>query len=250
MIAKRTREWQDIYKPFLEETIMRYLLPFLAALLLPGAAAAADSFLARCDRDMAPVLEVKAEEAEFDLSSSVSSKVLNTRGSYASANQLTMGLTSGTNRTEITIDAPGLRDTATGRECVSPHIYVDMAYKPLQVFVAREFHQQSCAYRTVYEHEMRHVQIYRDNLPVLERKVREALQQRYGTHALIIPAGAPANAGIDQLQKDVDTWLRPYIKELLADVEHQQTLLDTPEEVFRLSHACLGEIEKAMGSSF
>lgn len=226
---------------------MRYLLPFLAALLLPGAALAADdSFMARCERDMKPVLEVQAHETEFDLSSALSSKVLNTRGSYASANQLTLGMTSGTHRTEITIDAPGLRDIASGRECVSPHIYVDLAYKPLQVFVAREFHQQSCAYRTVYEHEMKHVQVYRDNLPLLEKKVREALEQRYGAHPMYVSAGT----GIDRLQDDVDTWLRPYIKGLLADVEHQQTLLDSPEEVFRLSHACLGEIERAMGSSF
>ncbi len=225
---------------------MRYLFSLLAALLLPGLAMAADDFAARCERDMKPVIEVQAHEANFDLSSSVSSKVLNTKGSYASVNQLTLGMTSGTHRTEITVDAPGLRDGASGRECVSPHIYVDLAYKPLQVFVAREFHQQSCAYRTVYEHEMRHVQVYRDNLPILEKKVREALVQRYGGHPMYVPAGT----GIDKLQADVDDWLRPYIKGLLADVEHQQTLLDSPEEVYRLSHACLGEIERAMGSSF
>lgn len=226
---------------------MRHLLILLAALLLPGAAMAADdSFQARCEREMKPVLEVQAHEATFDLSNTVSSKVLNTRGSYASVNQLTLGMTSGTHRTEITIDAPGLRDNATGRECISPHIYVDLAYKPLEVFVAREFHQQSCAYRTVYEHEMRHVKVYRDNLPILEQKVRAALEQRYGTHPMYVQA----DTGLDKLQADVDSWLRPYIKQLLADVEHQQTLLDSPDEVFRLSHACLGEIEKAMGSSF
>jgi hypothetical protein len=231
---------------FLTETIMRHLLSFLVALLLPGAALAAEDFMSRCERDMKPVLEVHAHEANFDVNSTVSSKVLNTRGTYASVNQLTLGMTSGTNRTEITIDAPALRDIASGRECVSPHIYVDLAYKPLQVFVAREFHQQSCAYRTVYEHEMRHVQIYRDNLPILEKKVRAALQQRYGTHPMYLPA----DTGLDRLQSDIDSWLRPYIKDLLADVERQQVALDSPEEAYRLSHACLGEIEKAMGSSF
>lgn len=225
---------------------MRCLLTFLVALLLPGAATAAEDFMSRCERDMKPVLDVQAHEANFDLSSAVSSKVLNTRGTYASVNQLTLGMTSGTSRTEITIDAPALLDAASGRECVSPHIYVDLAYKPLQVFVAREFHQQSCAYRTVYEHEMRHVQIYRDNLPTLQKKVLEALRQRYGTHPMYLPP----NTGLDRLQTDVDGWLRPYIKDLLADVERQQVALDSPEEVFRLSHACLGEIEKAMGSSY
>jgi hypothetical protein len=226
---------------------MRHLLPLLAVLLLPGAALAADDdFMARCEREMKPVLEVHAHEAQFELTSTLSSKVLNTRGTYSSVHQLTLGLTSGTSRTEITIDGPALRDRANGRECVSPRIYVDLQYKPLQVFVAREFHSQSCAYRTVYEHEMRHVQVYRDNLPLMEQKVKAALDQRYGTHPLYLPLGA----GLDRLDSDVDTWLRPYIKELVAEVERKQVELDGPDEVFRLSHACLGEIERAMGSSF
>ncbi|MGZ5202798.1 MAG: hypothetical protein ACXWC4_23795 [Telluria sp.] len=219
----------------------------LAALLLPcPLLAAAGDFTDRCEREMKPVLEVHAHEADFDVVSVVASRVLNTRVSDGSASHMTLGMTSGTHRTEITLDAPALRDNASRRECVSPRIYVDLAYKPLQVFVAREFHQQSCAYRTVYAHEMRHVQVYRDNLPVLERRVRDALEQRYGKRPLYLPA----EAGIKQLETDVDTWLRPFIKELLADVERQQAALDSPEEIFLLSHACLGEVEAAMGSSF
>lgn len=219
----------------------------LATLFLacPVVAAASD-FTDRCEREMKPVLEVQAHEANFDVVGVVASRVLNTRVSDGSASHMTLGMTSGTNRTEITLDAPALRDPATGRDCISPHIYVDLAYKPLQVFVAREFHEKSCAYRTVYAHEMKHVQVYRDNLPVLEKLVHEALVKRYGDKPLYVAA----DKGIDKLESDVDTWLRPYIKGLLADVERQQAALDNPDEVFRLSHACLGEVERAMGSSF
>ncbi|GAB3400273.1 hypothetical protein NX774_09935 [Massilia agilis] len=221
-------------------------LALACTLALPCAAHAADDFIARCEREMKPVFEVRAREAKFDLSTSLSSRVLNTKVSYGAAAQLTMGMTSGTHRTEIGIDGPSMLDAAHRRECVAPRIYVDLAYEPLRVFVAREFHQQSCAYRTVYEHEMRHVQVYRDNLPVLERHVREALEQRYAGRPLY---GAPGT-GLARLESDVDNWLRPFIKAELAAVERQQLALDSPEETFRLSHACLGEVEAAMGSSF
>jgi hypothetical protein len=195
---------------------------------------------------MKPVLEVHAHETQFDVFGNLSSTVLNSRVNYARASQLTLGMTSGTTRTEILIDAPSLQDKSGKRECASPHIAVDLSYNPLQVYVAREFHKESCAYRTVYEHEMRHVQVYRDNLPVLEKRVRDALEQRYGAHPMY---GAPGSA-IDRLQDDVDHWLRPFIRDQLAEVEHQQTLLDSPEETYRLSQACLGEVRQAMGSSF
>lgn len=227
---------------------MRMLVVLCAALLLPCAARASlsDAFEQRCEREMKPVLEVQAAEASFDLSNTVPSKVLNTRLTYASASQFTLGMTTGTSRVEIALDAPALHDPASLRECASPRVYVFLSYSPVQVFVAREFHQQSCAYRTVYAHEMKHVQVYRDNLPLLERRVREALLQRYGDRPRY---GAPG-AGLAQVERDVDEWLRPFIKGLLAQVERQQVLLDTPEESFRLSHSCLGEVEGAMGSSF
>jgi hypothetical protein len=230
------------------EAVMRNAVVLCVALLLPGAAraAVAEGFETRCEREMRPVLEVRAREATFDLTNTVSSKVLNARLTYASSSQLTLGMTSGTSRIEIALDAPALRDRSGIRECVSPRVYVDLSYSPLRVFVAREFHEKSCAYRTVYTHEMQHVQVYRQHLPLLEQRVREALQQRYGDRPLYSAAGT----GLKRLERDVDEWLRPFIKDRMGDIERQQALLDTPEESSRLSHACLGEVESAMGSSF
>lgn len=227
---------------------MRQVVVLCTTLLLPLAARASlgDGFELRCEREMKPVLEVRAHEAQFGLSNAVPSKVLNTRVTYASSSQFTLGMTAGTSRTEIAIDAPGLHDVGGARECVSPRIFVELSYSPLQVYVAREFHEKTCAYRTVYNHEMRHVQVYRDNLPLLEQRVREALEQRYAGRPLY---GKPGT-GLQRVEQDVDDWLRPFIKAELADIERKQMLLDTPEESFRLSHSCLGEVESAMGSSF
>jgi hypothetical protein len=253
MLGKPGRQVQDIDVPHLTEIAMLKLPTALAALLLLGAPAAvhaavgADaSFKLRCEREMKPVLEVRAHEIKFNTSNTVSSRVLNTRGTYANASQMLMGMTSGSTRTEITVDGPALVDRAGTRECIAPRIAVDLAYSPMEVYVAREFNIHSCPYRAVYAHEMQHVQVYRESLPQIERHVREALAARYGERPLYAAAGD----GLDQLQADVDNWLRPFIKAELARVEVLQGSLDTQEETHRLSHACLGEVATAMGSSF
>lgn len=220
------------------------------ALLLPVEAGAspvaAGEFARRCERELKPVLEVTAHETQFDVHNSVSSWVLNTRSEHASTSHLLLGLTSSNVRSEILIDGPGLLDRSTARECIAPRISVDLSYNPLRVDVAREFHGNSCAYRTIYNHEMEHVRLYREQLPLVQRRLREELQRRYGNRPLFAPAGQ----ALDRLEADVDAWLRPLIRSELGEVERLQAALDTPEESARLSQACFGEVAAAVGSSF
>lgn len=225
-------------------------LALVAVLLLPGLACAspgADArFALRCEREMKPLLEVQAREIAFDVSNTVASRVLHKRASRATTSDLMLGLTSGSTRTEISFAGASLLDKATARECIAPHITVELAYTPVNVFVAREFPASSCSYREIYAHEMRHVDIYRANLPLVEAKVREELARRYGDRPLYAAAGQ----GFARLRDDVDGWLRPLVKAELAKVELQQVELDSPEETFRMSHACMGEVASTLGSSF
>lgn len=228
---------------------MRNFAAILAlAALLPGPAAASaadDPFVLRCEREMKPRLEVSVREAPFGVVNTVSSRRLNTRYRLASVSQMTIGLTASTTRTEISVNAPSLTAPGGARECASPRIYVDVSYDPLQVFVAREFNPYSCSYRAVYEHEMRHVALYRERLPQLEQTVRAELERHYGNRPLYAPAGA----ALRQLDAEVDAWLRPFVKGEVARIEALQLDLDTPEELFRLSHACHGELAGLLGSS-
>jgi hypothetical protein len=226
------------------------IVPLLIILLLfatPSAASAGTgSFEQRCEREMLPSFTVTSRDPGFKVHNTVSSHMLNTRGTYNVAGQAMMGMTASFTRAEVGIDGPSLRDLASGRECLAPHVSVDLAYVPLDVYIAREFHPLTCSYREVLAHEMRHVQMYRDNLPQIEKVVREELIKRYGNKPLYAPAGR----GLDELQKQVDEWLRPLIAAELAKIEVLQRGLDNPEENFRLSHTCMGEMETAMGSSF
>lgn len=225
-------------------------LALAAVLLLPGLACAspgADArFALRCEREMKPLFEVEAREIAFDLSNEVGSRVLHQRATHATTSDLMLGLTAGTTRTEISFGGASLLDKATARECIAPHITVELAYMPVSVFVAREFPASSCPYREIYAHEMRHIDIYRASLPLVAARVRDELARRYGDRPLYAAAGQ----GQERLRDDVDGWLRPLVKAELARVELQQVELDNPEETFRMSHACMGEVASRLGTSY
>lgn len=225
-----------------------FRLLFLATLVLLPAiagAATADGFALRCEREMQPAFEVHLRESRFDVHNEVSSRVLHTRETHGAASQLMLGLTSGTIRTEVLFDAPGLLDRGAKRECVAPRVEVDLSYDPLRVYVAREFNTYSCAYRTIYEHEMRHVEVYRTELPKVRAAIREALAQHFPG-----PLYAPAGEGLQRLSAEVDDWLRPLVRLELARVADMQHEIDSPEEEFRLKEACGGEVASTLGAQY
>lgn len=225
------------------------VLLLLLLFLLPRPVMSAPSvnhFEQRCESEMRPSFDVLARLNGFVVHNTISSRVLNTRGTYSYLGQAMMGMTASSTRAEIDIDGAALTDLASGRECIAPRITVELSYQPLDVYVARELHPASCSYREVYAHEMQHVRVYRDNLPLLEQRVREELVRRYGGH----PLYAPRDKGLAILHEQIDGWLRPLLKAELAKVELQQLALDSRDETERLSHLCQGEIASAMGSSF
>jgi hypothetical protein len=257
-LGKPSRPVQDIRVGYLLESavnthqtrpVLVAIVLLLLLLIVPGPARATPSvntFEQRCEREMSPSIHVRAKPPGFIVHNSVSSRVLNTRGSYSRAGEAMMGMTASSTRAEIDIDGPSLVDVTSARECIAPRISVELSYQPLDVYVAREFHPASCSYREVYAHELRHVRIYVDNLPRIEHLVRMELTRRYASQPLYAPRGQ----GLALLQDQIDNWLRPLIRAELAKVEEQQAALDTRDEVERLSHMCQGEVGNLMGSSF
>lgn len=231
--------------------LLSALVVVATALLLlfwprPAAATADDSFEQRCEAEMLPHIQVTATPPTFALKTGLSSRVLSARTRHASASHLVMGMTASRTLADIGLDGPTLTDPSGTRECVAPRIDVQLSFEPLDVFIAREFPMQSCAYRAVLKHEMQHVKIYTEGLARIERVVHGELNRRYGGKPLYAKAGQ----GIDALQRQLDSWLTPLIREQLAQVEVLQSELDTVEQTDQLSHACLGEVAMMMGSSF
>ncbi len=224
------------------------LLPVLLALAGPPALAAEPPslFEARCERELRPVLQVRAAPTDYQVDNSVPSRLLRNRGARVYAGELMLGMTSTQQVSTIDFDAPSLTDKESGRECISPQISVTLVFQPINVYVAREFTPHSCPYRTVLQHEMRHVRVYEEQIPRLTAYVKAKLEERYGNRPLYAKAGE----GINQLQADVDNWLRPMIQYQLGEVEKMQLALDTQEEKTMMSASCLGQVADNLGAVF
>lgn len=209
---------------------------------LPGLATAAGagdlSFVQRCERDMKPHFEVSLSESGHRIDNSVSSRVLTNKSVHNTAGEFMLGMTALETHTSVLFDGPALGDKATGRECVSPRIAVELVVPRMSVYVAREFAPSSCSYRKILEHEMRHVALYREQFPHVAARVRAGLAGRFGDRPLYARHGA----GLAALQAEVDQWLRPFIRSEIARMEVAQAAIDTPEESFRLYGACQGEL--------
>ncbi|MCC6072890.1 hypothetical protein ACFSQU_14090 [Massilia sp. GCM10020059] len=220
---------------------MRSLIT-LALAALPGMAiattASEPAFEQRCEREMKPRFDVSLSEAGHQVDNTVSSRVLNNKSVHNSAGDFMIGMTALETHTSVLFDGPTLADKATGRECVSPRISVELLVPRMSVYVAREFAPTSCSYRAILEHEMRHVHLYREQFPQVEARVRAGLAARFGDRPLYATHGA----GRAALQAEVDQWLRPFIRKQIAGLEVAQAALDTPEETFRLYGACQGEL--------
>ena len=214
----------------------------LALAGLPGLAAASQAaeptFEQRCEREMTPRFDVSLSDLGHQINNTVSSRVLGNKAVHNSSSDFMLGMTALETHTSVLLDGPAIVDRATGRECVSPRISVELVVPRMSVYVAREFSPASCSYRSILEHEMRHVQLYREQFPNVKARVQAGLAARFGDRPLYARHGA----GLAALQAEVDLWLRPFIKRELASMEVAQAAMDTEEESFRLYGACQGEL--------
>ena len=215
---------------------------WVATLLLVVAAAAAQArtpFQARCEDTISKTVSV--------LSSQQNGYRIDTTRSYRTLSQMkagargsvVLGLTRTESRVSIGVGGAMLTDKASGYECVAPRIDVDVNYLPIVIYVGSEFPVDSCAYREILAHEMRHLKAYQDHLPQVETKVRAALARRFGNRPLYAPGGQARIL----LQREIDTQWMPYIKAEMAQVEVVQQRIDSPQEYARLGKVCRGEVQ-------
>jgi hypothetical protein len=216
----------------------------VALLVLLGALSSAScwgrtAFQMRCEQTLErKALVVRSSQSGYSVDHTVSSRVLNAMSIHTYPSEQMLGLTELQSSIEIDFDGPVLQDPDSTTECLAPHMQVALRYLPIKVYVAREFAEGSCPYTEILTHELRHVQLYRDSLPKVEAQLRIALAERFPPKLLYAPAGRSKLV----LRRDIDTQWLPAIKEAMAKVEEMQLSLDSEEETFRLSHACMGEV--------
>jgi hypothetical protein len=220
----------------------RFAAPGTAALLLGVALALVSCrpvseaiFEARCNSTLAPAsVEVTALPVEFSVDHSLSIAELTRRYPPTFPGKV-LGITKAQLTKDLTFDHSGLEQPGTGRICSRPQVKVVLSFTPIQVLLASSFAANSCRYREVYAHEMRHVNTYVDFLPTVTAEVQEQLRVALGSEVHYFKDAAEAKVTMDRL---VNSMWMPYLTAKLEQVEQQQRDIDTFEEYDRLTHAC------------
>lgn len=117
-------------------------------------------------------------------------------------------------------------------------VQVQLIYKSIEVYVAREYKRGSCEYKAVLRHEQEHVAIARRNLEKFKPKVRHALT------SLLLPTPdrpiklASSEQNEEALQSLLARILDPVYQEMQEDLERAQAAIDTPESYAKVRAQC------------
>ena len=199
---------------------------------------------ASCDERPQPSVTVIRIEDKLAFNTQYSYKSLtNLSASLARRGNQVLGLTRGNAKVSFSINSPTIVDRTGRWECSSPQITVSYGLSPVTVYVAREFPEGSCAYKEIYEHEMRHVKAYREHIVNIEKVLSDALTARFSTGN---PWRGPAGQTQAQLQQELNERWTPFVLREFNRVEAAHAMIDTPEEYERVANACDGEVRKGM----
>jgi hypothetical protein len=228
-------------------TAMRSLLVTLAAAaaLLLGACDAVTttaakynpfaSFETRCARLPPGRVEVQQDAINVVTDDTLSFHELTRLGKGNPATHRTLGLTRAEFRQDAQVDIAGLNDAGGGRACSRPQIRVKLSMTPMTVNVASELRNMECARNVVYEHEMKHVAVYRQHMTDAARELEATLPALFGQR--IIVARDPA-AGQAQVHNELQAFLGEFSARSSDELKREQDAVDTAEEYARVSNAC------------
>lgn len=186
--------------------VLLLALLLLSSMAAAGVAEARTPFQVRCEDTISKTVSVLSSQQNgyrIDTSRSWHTLSQMKQGQRGSA---VLGLTRTESRVTIAVGGAMLTDKLSGYECVAPRIQVDVHYLPIIVYIGSEIPADSCTYREVLAHELRHVKAYQDHLPKVETRVRAALARRFGNKPLYAPGGQARAL----LQREIDTAWMPY----------------------------------------
>ncbi|PKO41757.1 MAG: hypothetical protein CVU33_00205 [Betaproteobacteria bacterium HGW-Betaproteobacteria-6] len=217
---------------------MRFLLIF--PLLLMTSPSRADP----CDALPKPSVTIKRIEERLSTNTEYSYKSLTNIGAaLARPGKQVLGLTRGSATVSFASHTPAITDPSGRWECASPQITLSFGFSPMTVYVAREFPAGSCAYKEIYEHEMRHVEAYQKHIASIEKGLTESLNARFATGSIW---RGPVGQTAARLRQELDTRWAPYVQRQIKLVDEAQARIDTAEEYERVANACEGAIGKVL----
>jgi len=134
------------------------------------------------------------------------------------------------------------RKTFSGEVCLIPE-KVDVALTLKQtIFLGKSSTRSKCQFRTLMDHEMRHVTINRDimqkNLKSFENSVRDGIKT-FGQYQGWGPYDFSRSPEKKQLLSEyMDSSIKRVAKTTEDEINHLQSKVDTPGEYLRIGRAC------------
>lgn len=157
----------------------------------------------------------------------------------------TLGLTEVRLGTSIQYKASTLARKGEALTCMRPSIVVTLSLDPHVVSVASEFEDDSCAYRHILAHEMRHVEVNRLTLESAADRMREGMRSSFGNKVYY---GEPAELQ-ERLTRHIrEQWL-PWVDTQMKHTMQRHREIDTPEEYARNTKVCGGEIGRVLAAA-
>ncbi len=134
------------------------------------------------------------------------------------------------------------RKTTLGRSCVwFDEVHVDMTPASIQIFVPREYPENSCEYLAVLAHEREHERVHSEHLSAAVKEVEEALKTAKWLPAKGNPLEtsdlAQAEAALNAKIRKVVT---PVYEKYKEDLTSAQAELDKPALYQWVSKRCSG----------
>lgn len=196
------------------------------------------TFEEHCAKALPPTrVVVVALPADHDTDFTRSYAELTRMGVEADANERVIGLTRARIGHAATITVVGIEEPGSRRVCVRPEIRVELSLTPMTVFVGREFRDDACRRSAIIEHELKHVDVYRETLEAMTREARDEIARAYGNTVMLF-------ASRDEAQREIETALTGYLGPLLeratSEARRRQAEVDTPDEYARVAGACGG----------
>lgn len=193
------------------------------------------SFETRCANVPPTHLEVVAVPLTFERDDSQSIAELTQKRGSALAMHRTLGLTSAVLKYNIDIQLNAVDDRANSGGCGTPRARIELSMQPVTLYVASELARQPCQHDVTLEHEMKHIEVFREALELAARDLARDFPVAIG-HQL-----RPAT-NASELQARFVVSVRNYLAQFMRDrqrmLDESQAAVDSPEEYARVLTAC------------
>ena len=212
---------------------------FILILLLSGALVACDavrSFETVCETRLpATDIGVVSDPIILRLDESLSYDALTEKGGdITAAGRQVIGLTTANLSSSVQVTARGMSRRGSGRYCMRPAVAVRLSFNPMTVYMGSNDTRDSCQYKLTYEHEMRHVEVYRAFLPAITARVEQQLRGHFMNQVFYFNTAEEGQKHIDEV---VHGYLSPLVAEAMSEVRGLQRGVDAPEEYARLDRS-------------